>query len=71
MLDVRARVTRTGVDDLEHRFVWKVALGSPETVHNPVLPYRAPFGAGGAGSPLAKRKLARGNCDSAIGCSPC
>jgi murein DD-endopeptidase MepM/ murein hydrolase activator NlpD len=39
------RVTRTGVDQ-ELRFVSKIALGSPEAVHNPALPYRVPFGVG-------------------------
>jgi murein DD-endopeptidase MepM/ murein hydrolase activator NlpD len=39
------RVTRTGIDQ-ELRFVSKVALGSPNAVHNPALPYRVPFGVG-------------------------
>jgi len=38
--------TRAGVDDGELRYVWKVALGSPDAVHNPTLPYRVPFGVG-------------------------
>ena len=40
------RVTRTGTDDVELRFVSKVALGSPDAVHNPARPYRVPFGVG-------------------------
>jgi murein DD-endopeptidase MepM/ murein hydrolase activator NlpD len=40
------RVTRTGADDGELRFAWKVALGAPDSVHNPALPYRVPFGIG-------------------------
>ncbi len=40
------QVTRKGVDDGELRFMWKAALGSPDAVHNPTLPYRVPFGVG-------------------------
>jgi murein DD-endopeptidase MepM/ murein hydrolase activator NlpD len=28
------------------RYTWRVALGSPEAVHNPTRPYRVPFGVG-------------------------
>lgn len=46
MRQTLVRVTRTRGEDPELGFVWKVALGSPDAVHNPALPYRVPFGVG-------------------------
>ncbi len=37
---------RTGAGNAELRYAWKVALGPPDSVHNPAVPYRAPFGVG-------------------------
>jgi len=40
------RVARTDAQRSDLRYAWKVALGSPDAVHNPERPYRVPFGVG-------------------------
>jgi murein DD-endopeptidase MepM/ murein hydrolase activator NlpD len=40
------RVLRAGAETAELRYVGRIALGSPEAVHNPPRPYRVPFGIG-------------------------
>jgi murein DD-endopeptidase MepM/ murein hydrolase activator NlpD len=41
-----AAARRPGTSSAELQFTWKSALGSPEAVHNPPRPYRAPFAVG-------------------------
>jgi murein DD-endopeptidase MepM/ murein hydrolase activator NlpD len=40
------RATRPVGEDPALRIAWKAALGSPDAVHTPALPYRVPFGVG-------------------------
>ncbi len=40
------RVARTDAQSSDLRYAWRVALGSPDAVHNPERPYRVPFGVG-------------------------
>ena len=43
---ILAQARRTGSAKAVLRYVWRVALGSPDAVHNPPRPYRVPFGVG-------------------------
>jgi murein DD-endopeptidase MepM/ murein hydrolase activator NlpD len=43
---ILVRGTRTGTAKAVLRYVWSVALGSPDALHNPPRPYRVPFGVG-------------------------
>jgi murein DD-endopeptidase MepM/ murein hydrolase activator NlpD len=43
---ILVRATRTDTAKAGLRYIWTVALGSPEAVHNPPRPYRVPFGVG-------------------------
>jgi murein DD-endopeptidase MepM/ murein hydrolase activator NlpD len=38
--------TRTAGETPDLHYVWKAALGSPDAVHSPAMPYRVPYGVG-------------------------
>jgi murein DD-endopeptidase MepM/ murein hydrolase activator NlpD len=40
------RVPRSGTEKPGLRYVWNLALGSPQAVHTPPSPYRVPYGVG-------------------------
>jgi murein DD-endopeptidase MepM/ murein hydrolase activator NlpD len=40
------RGTRPAGESADLRYVWKAALGSPDAVHAPTMPYRVPYGVG-------------------------